>query len=324
MDLAWCLVCEKKLQSDENLYCSEQCQMVDFQWPQQCVINPVLSNSHGLPSLSNTRTQSNFSGLGLLQSSPHQQQKWSWMPHPESSPTLVRSPNHPSKNNETSGLTTSDQNQLQPQVFEIHPLDSCHLVRSNAGGVSTERSVKKPLVYMPVKTSKKSMPHGRGLEHAFLATSLTSSSSCSSRSPTPFRDSSPIRKLLLESPSPPTRQSCSLTGRKIHSTHLEDKSHQRNQAYSALLSTTRLNASKAWVDLSSPMEDPISNKVLGTFLPSFRLPGESTPHHKTAISSSSASLSQKSHTFSTWKKNCDPCPYTITVSFPPRFVNLGR
>lgn len=33
MDLAWCLVCEKKLVSESSLYCSSQCQLVDFQLP---------------------------------------------------------------------------------------------------------------------------------------------------------------------------------------------------------------------------------------------------------------------------------------------------
>ena len=31
MDLAWCLVCEKKLSSEHSLYCSHGCQLLDFQ-----------------------------------------------------------------------------------------------------------------------------------------------------------------------------------------------------------------------------------------------------------------------------------------------------
>ncbi len=33
MDLAWCLVCEKKIFDNQSLYCSSHCQLLDFQLP---------------------------------------------------------------------------------------------------------------------------------------------------------------------------------------------------------------------------------------------------------------------------------------------------
>ncbi len=42
MDLAWCLVCEKKLLSEASLYCSPGCQLLDFQ-----LVSPTLGT---LPS----------------------------------------------------------------------------------------------------------------------------------------------------------------------------------------------------------------------------------------------------------------------------------